>query len=460
MTIIQFPGGKGPDRRADALATAVRLKQRLISFVVTGLLRDAFVESVHDNEVDFSDENERIEFTDWFIFEWEDEDGSTAIDQFVEAGDDLSTDERSMLRAWNDGSMEDVFRIAEVRDGGLDLADAFGNRYLALPTSAIPGESGVQVGSVISTRIVPVSDFYVLSGIQKHYGSGGATLLGPEGLPLAPGQEDEESLAALMAEDGRLEDDDVDDLLEYEVESYEPGSVARVAREFLRDCSRSGDEKTFGGDVKAMNALVRFTDEVGPDGASEMSGEHLLEFLALWYPRQWFDRTPRSAESVVNAVGRFAAWMDAQHGTRLARAYERDVAPNVRDELPRCMQVAHLLELAIPPKDPDADARSLIDGTSTDIRDIVEGIFDVILVESGSIRLSSPEIDILDMDGTGTADLLTVTLPVSPIVTEMIRCNDCIECIAVLKDDTWSLADLRGYYPAAARPFLSPPDVA
>ena len=135
MNVIRFPGGRGPSDRSKVVNLAVHLKQRLISFVVAGDMRPLFVESIEDNEVEFSDEDERIEFTDWFIFEWEDVDGSTTIERFLSSNDDLATNEREMLQAWNDGSIENIFRVADLRGGFVEFGDAFGNLYRAVPTS-------------------------------------------------------------------------------------------------------------------------------------------------------------------------------------------------------------------------------------------------------------------------------------------------------------------------------------
>ncbi|MBK6425893.1 MAG: hypothetical protein IPF82_06770 [Blastocatellia bacterium] len=109
MTIIRFPGGKGPGGQSELIDLAVHLKQRLISFVVAGKLRPLFVESIEENDVDFVDEGDRIEFTDWFIFEWEDVDGSTTIEHFLASNDDLPDREREMLSAWDDGALDDLF---------------------------------------------------------------------------------------------------------------------------------------------------------------------------------------------------------------------------------------------------------------------------------------------------------------------------------------------------------------
>lgn len=454
MTIIRFPGGKGPGGQSELIDLAVHLKQRLISFVVAGKMRPLFVESIEDNAVDFSDESDRIEFTDWFVFEWEDVDGSTTIEQFLAANEDVADRERDMLSAWNDGAMEDIFRVAELRGGFIELADAFGNIYRSVPTSCHADELGLEPGDVISTRIIPVTDFYVLSGIQKRFGAEGSETLGPDGPRNAGDNETEEELAALLAEEGRLTEDEVDNLLEFDAGSFDEGTLARFAREYLDGLFGTMPEDAFEAEAHALNALVRFTDEVGPDRPSDLRGDDILEFFALWYPRQWHDLKAESAKGALTSVWRFLRFLDAALGTFIQTEYERDVMPRLYD-VPRCVMATFLLEGVTSTRDSDETLASLIDGTAADVSDIIEGIFDVSVVDGTAVTLSSPPADPEDDDG----DAIEFSVRVPEEVAGLIVVGDFIECIAVEVSEHWSLAGVRGVYPTAARSFLSRADL-
>lgn len=455
MTIIRFPGGKGPGGQSELIDLAVHLKQRLISFVVAGKLRPLFVESIEENDVDFVDEGDRIEFTDWFIFEWEDVDGSTTIEHFLASNDDLSDREREMLSAWDDGALDDLFRVADLRSGFIELADAFGNIYRTVPTSCHSDELGLEAGNVISTRIIPVADFYVLSGVQKRFGAEGTETLGPDGPRTEGDSETEEELAALLAEEGRLVEDEVDNLLEFDATSFEEGTLARFAREYLDSIFEATEEEAFESEAYALNALVRFTDEVGPDRPSDLRGDDLLEFFALWYPRQWYDLRSESAKSALTAVWRFLRYLDAALGTFIQTEYERDVMPKLYD-VPRCVMATFLLEGVTQARDADETMASLIDGTAADVSDIIEGIFDVSDVEGTNVTLSSPPIDPEDDDDTA----IDFDVRIPEEVAGLVIVGDFIECIVVEVSGQWSLAGVRAVYPTAAGGFLTRADLA
>ena len=450
MTIIRFPGGKGPGGQSELIDLVVHLKQRLIGFVVAGAMRPQFVEAMEENDVDFSDEADRIEFTDWFVFEWEDELGSSTIDVFLASNDDLTERERDMLAAWGEGAMEDIFRVADLRGGFIELADAFGNVYRSVPTSCHSDELGLAPGDVLSTRIIPVADFYVLSGIQKRFGSEGAETLGPDGPRTAGDSETEEELAALLAEEGRLTEDEVDSLLTFNADGFDEGSIARFAREYLDSVGGTMDEEAFDSEARALNALVRFTDEVGPDWPADLRGDDMLEFFALWYPRQWWDLKAESAKAALTTVWRFLRYLDAALGTFIQTEYERDVLPQLYD-VPRCVMATFLLEGVTSTRDSDEARASLIDGTAADVSDIIEGIFDVSAVVETTVTLSSPPENPDDDDG----DAIDFDVRVPEEVAGLIVVGDFIECVAVEVADHWALADVRGVYPKAARAFLS-----
>lgn len=446
MNVIRFPGGRGPSDRSKVVNLAVHLKQRLISFVVAGGMRPLFVESIEDNEVEFSDEDERIEFTDWFIFEWEDVDGSTTIERFLSSNDDLATNEREMLQAWNDGSIENIFRVADLRGGFVEFGDAFGNLYRAVPTSCETDDLGFEIGDVVSTRILPVGDFYVLSGIQKRFDVDGSEILDPD----VTDSETEDELAELLAEERRLTENEVDHLLEYDVRDFKEGTLGRFAREYLDRIFETLPEQDYEAEARALDALVTFNDEIGPDRPNDLRGDDILEFFALWYPRQWHDLDDGSAKLALTSILRFLRYLDTVLGTFVGTEYERDVLPQLYD-LPRCVKATSILVATGQDRDTEEALDSLIDGTATDVSDIIEGIFDVSSVDASTVTLSSPPFNPEDYPGEPTAFVVQVP----DAAAGLVAIGDFVECIVVEIAGTWSLAGVRGVYPSAARAFLS-----
>ncbi|HQR38027.1 MAG TPA: hypothetical protein PLF26_06450 [Blastocatellia bacterium] len=168
MNVINFPGSRGRRGDKDAIERAIQLKQRLIDFVLKGPVREAFDEQWELDGIDSENPSDAIDFVDWFIFDWRNEEGLGVVEQFIEATPELDGTDRVMAESWIE-AIDDLFRVQGIFPDGFELTDGEGNVYFTAPTNASTDELGWTPGMVVGSRILPVRDFYILSGAQTFY---------------------------------------------------------------------------------------------------------------------------------------------------------------------------------------------------------------------------------------------------------------------------------------------------
>src|SRR4051812_8277456 len=117
MTIINFPGGKR-GRDDEEIERASHLKRRLVDFVTKGPLAELHGREMQETGIHEPEFHEYVDFTDWFIFDWEGEDGATVLDEFLTANPDLDAADRALLDRWYD-SIDDIFQVVAVADDGV-----------------------------------------------------------------------------------------------------------------------------------------------------------------------------------------------------------------------------------------------------------------------------------------------------------------------------------------------------
>jgi hypothetical protein len=165
MNIIDFPGNAG--RKPESIIDrATRLKQRLVSFVHEGRMRLAFEEELRTRGLRTLEGYALIDFTDWFIFEWEGEQGECVLDEFLDAHPDLAREDREIVEGWYE-AVDDVFEVVGRGGDGFLMRDEEGDEYVVVPTAMKADDLPWSPGLHISTRILPVGDVYLLSGIQS-----------------------------------------------------------------------------------------------------------------------------------------------------------------------------------------------------------------------------------------------------------------------------------------------------
>jgi hypothetical protein len=165
MNIIDFPGNAG--RKPESLMErATRLKQSLVSFVHEGAMQVAFEEELQSRGLEPLEGYALIDFTDWFIFEWEGDDGQCVLDEFIDANPELADEDVEILEGWYE-AIDDVFEIVGREGDGFLVRDEEGDEYLVVPTAMSAAGLPWSPGLHVSTRILPVGDAYMLSGIQS-----------------------------------------------------------------------------------------------------------------------------------------------------------------------------------------------------------------------------------------------------------------------------------------------------
>lgn len=628
MNVINFPGGTEPHVDPDAVERAVKLKQRLVRFVTQGPMREAHDALMHESGVDPSNLYEFIDFTDWFIFEWEDEDGTRVIDELLAAETDLSNEDRRLAEAWTE-AIDDLFEVAGRRESGFLLTDGEGERYFAVSTSASASELGLEPGMMVETRLLPVGDIHLLSGAQTvynsreeaeasmreeldeeveqwlydafvaHFGADEATMTAaevparlqafcrfaveeftPEGMDvtlgeiagqegvsfdafleelpgvegeaagitvgvladpdeglaivpaydmlrgyLAGGEGDPEALAELLmfhvesAEippfvirklagldperfsglmrvalgepgfdartglEGLLEDfkpgagddepDDFEDLFEDELVYAEQipdvrelaaadrpeGSIAAAARGFLEEAARKLKPETLEQQALAASMLVFYAHENECYGVEELDEGLLLDFLAVWYPGVWADRSAAGAKQLLTVTGKLTAWIDRAHGTDLGKRFKANVLPGLKEDLPRVVRAAVALERELPgtllmdaleritasaPGSFGEALGALLD--PDELGDTVEGSFAIVTID-GRTAMARERVDAGGRDG-GDEEIYKIELP--PKAAGLLRPGDTLAGSIQPDGKRWRVRSLTAIYPPSA----------
>lgn len=166
MTVINFPGSNGNNGRQSLVSRAVGLKQRLVSFALSGPLREELERINHGVSLEQPFSSAAIDLIDWFLFEWEGPDGTQVLDEFLEQAADLDDEDRRVLEGWYE-PIDDIFEVVSRGAGGFRFRDEEGNEYAVVPTRMRIDELPWTEGTFVSTRILPVGDIYILSGIQS-----------------------------------------------------------------------------------------------------------------------------------------------------------------------------------------------------------------------------------------------------------------------------------------------------
>ncbi len=149
------------------LKRAEQLKQELTEFATSGPLREEY-ERQRQLFLEFaapSDEHEAESVLDWFIFEWLDDYGQSAIDYFLSEREDLSEEDQETLLDWED-SINSAFEIRSLAKNSLRLKDLESDDTFDVVTIASLDGSPFKRGQYIVTRLLPLGDKYIFSGLQ------------------------------------------------------------------------------------------------------------------------------------------------------------------------------------------------------------------------------------------------------------------------------------------------------
>lgn len=100
---------------------------------------------------------EAMRFFDWFVFDYEQEDGSRLIEVYrEEKWDELSTAQQAVVTDWLQAGPASAYELVGYEGQVLELRDfVTGESYQVYEAG---GRGAVEVGEVILTRLVPVHD--------------------------------------------------------------------------------------------------------------------------------------------------------------------------------------------------------------------------------------------------------------------------------------------------------------
>jgi hypothetical protein len=150
-----------------ALARAEQLKQELLEFATRGPLKDEY-ESQYKLLFELSaevDERDSETMRDWFLYDWFDANGEGVIERFLDARDDLSTDDQDILSEWTD-SLNSVFEIRGLNKNALRLTELDSGDEVNVMTLMPLKETPFKRGQFIAARLLPLADQFVFSGLQ------------------------------------------------------------------------------------------------------------------------------------------------------------------------------------------------------------------------------------------------------------------------------------------------------
>ncbi|MEN3334940.1 MAG: hypothetical protein V7641_4305 [Blastocatellia bacterium] len=150
-----------------ALARVEQLKQELLEFATTGPLKDEY-ESQYKLLFELSaevDERDSETMRDWFLYDWFDANGEGVIERFLDARDDLSTDDQDILSDWTD-SLNSVFEIRGLNKNALRLTELDSGDEVNVMTLMPLKETPFKRGQFIAARLLPLADQFVFSGLQ------------------------------------------------------------------------------------------------------------------------------------------------------------------------------------------------------------------------------------------------------------------------------------------------------
>ncbi len=152
----------------DLLERAGDLKGELVEFAQRPRFSKAFRKAVTGRfgRIVVADEDQLIDFMDWFVLQHRLPDGRTVVEQFVAARTDLPDAERRLLLGWRD-VVEGVFEIGR-RDGpallAFNLVDDMTYRMRSNMGPSVFGS--MPKGAFMVCRLVPFGDEWMLSGAQ------------------------------------------------------------------------------------------------------------------------------------------------------------------------------------------------------------------------------------------------------------------------------------------------------
>ena len=440
MNVIPFPGGKAPDGDTPEIARYKELKRRLVAFVLEGPMRGRLDAEMEAEGVEGTDFAEFVDFTDWFIFDWEGDDGTCVLDEFLDSQTDLSDEDQQMLEDWYE-PVHDLFQVVELDERTVTLRDGDGDLYVTIPTNMTVAELGWRPRTIVETRLLKVGDAYTLSGIQNFYDGAELQLL-PDGFnaaSLAHLSDDEVGEVAAELAEEMADELALEDVRTFAPEERPAGSIAEAAHAFLAECAASLKEETVEQHALAASLLVHFCNLRDVTSLDELDEDELLRFVTVGYPAESPDRTKTGARHLLASVGKLTAWLDKNRGTALNRYFKQQVLPAVRDDLPRVMKASGEIDAVFVFF---AISQMVSIGDEGGEPESAEGVFRIARIDGEMVTLVG--------HGHGAPEGLEIEVALPLRSLEHLKPGDFILCSTMRSGDSAALDGIEAVFPPAA----------
>src|SRR5665647_658523 len=104
------------------------------------------------------------------LFERPKQGGATVLERYLVGNAQLSAEDRTLLESWRDRAVFGVFEVVSRKGNRLTLVNLVDDlTYNACSTMGASAVRSVTPGRYVLTRVVPLGDDWVLSGIQRLY---------------------------------------------------------------------------------------------------------------------------------------------------------------------------------------------------------------------------------------------------------------------------------------------------
>jgi len=162
----------------EALVRIGDIKQALVRFAknleYTDEMNMAFGKRQREPSTPDSEED-WINFFDWFILEYELEEGGTIADLFLEHYEEImSKDVRELILGW-ENVIEGLFEVKGVSGYAVDMKNLLNEREYRVFSTALRDDHGFRPGDFLYARIVPAMNFHLFSGNVRLLPGDGST---------------------------------------------------------------------------------------------------------------------------------------------------------------------------------------------------------------------------------------------------------------------------------------------
>jgi len=113
------------------------------------------------------------------LFDRPERGGRTVLERYLLGHKQLSLDDRAVLESWRERAVYGVFEVIARKSDRLTLVNVIDElSYEVYSTLGAAAISGASRGSYVLTRVLPVGDSWILSGIQRLFGKRDRRIVG------------------------------------------------------------------------------------------------------------------------------------------------------------------------------------------------------------------------------------------------------------------------------------------